>query len=670
LTYLGEIALLEGDADRSIAAYRSVIESFSHTPQVNKARLGLAKALLAIGKTVDVPLALGRLTNEANSATAAAALMLLGQSEYKAGNYDEALQTFRRIAQSYPEGQLASQAKLAAGWSLWKQGRFDEIAVEIAPLADEPQWTVEEHYLIGMAKYGQDDWPGAIEQLTLALEGPENHPGRDAILFYLGENCLRDGNAEAAAAWFRRLSQHHPQSNWADDALWGVARVAHMEHEVDEFQEAIDQLQSRFPSSRYLDRLKQLQTGEEDYLALPYENELLDEAAGLQRDGRFDAALAAFHELLKQNQIGRTHSEALRLAAKLHHQLAQFPEAKQLFEQFLSQYPDSVHAAEVIDEQAWIGVETGNLDAAATKFQFLYEKFPQSAQALEAVYWLATAAADKEDGELAASYVDWLLTRLSKKAAGEPKTLWEKTLLLKCQLAAKAQQWQEIKDLLAEEGENFDEGPRKARARFWLAEEEFRVGQPNDALALFDLLAGQIKELEESWVAMVPLRRAQLRSRRQQWTDVLKILEEVGKKNAKASFPLQYEVDYLRGRAHAGLGEMTLARRDYQQVLSSAAAKNTTTATMAQWMTGETFFHQNDYPRARLAYRKVIDEHTQPQWQARAALQAGKCWELEQNWEQARSVYATALEQWQDSDSAVQLQARLEWADSQATQRR
>ena len=670
LTYLGEIALLEGDADRSIAAYRSVIESFSHTPQVNKARLGLAKALLAIGKTEDVPLALGRLTNEANSATAAAALMLLGQSEYKAGNYDEALQTFRRIAQSYPEGQLASQAKLAAGWSLWKQGRFDEIAVEIAPLADEPQWTVEEHYLIGMAKYGQDDWPGAIEQLTLALEGPENHPGRDAILFYLGENCLRDGNAEAAAAWFRRLSQHHPQSNWADDALWGVARVAHMEHEVDEFQEAIDQLQSRFPSSRYLDRLKQLQTGEEDYLALPYENELLDEAAGLQRDGRFDAALAAFHELLKQNQIGRTHSEALRLAAKLHHQLAQFPEAKQLFEQFLSQYPDSVHAAEVIDEQAWIGVETGNLDAAATKFQFLYEKFPQSAQALEAVYWLATAAADKEDGELAASYVDWLLTRLSKKAAGEPKTLWEKTLLLKCQLAAKAQQWQEIKDLLAEEGENFDEGPRKARARFWLAEAEFRVGQPNDALALFDLLAGQIKELEESWVAMVPLRRAQLRSRRQQWTDVLKILEEVGKKNAKASFPLQYEVDYLRGRAHAGLGEMTLARRDYQQVLSSAAAKNTTTATMAQWMTGETFFHQNDYPRARLAYRKVIDEHTQPEWQARAALQAGKCWELEQNWEQARSVYATALEQWQDSDSAVQLQARLEWADSQATQRR
>ncbi|NOY30298.1 MAG: tetratricopeptide repeat protein [Planctomycetes bacterium] len=102
-------------------------------------------------------------------------------------------------------------------------------------------------------------------------------------------------------------------------------------------------------------------------------------------------------------------------------------------------------------------------------------------------------------------------------------------------------------------------------------------------------------------------------------------------KKAEDPFPLQYEVDYLRGRAHAGLGEMPLARRDYQRVLSREAAKKTTTATMAQWMIGETFFQQNDYPRARLAYRKVIDKHTHPEWQAKAALQAEKCMELEQN---------------------------------------
>jgi len=668
LTYLGEIALLNGNPEQSIIAYRTVIESFAHTPQVNQARLGLAKSLLAIGKTDEVPLALGRLVNEKDSQNAAKAFMLIGRAHYEAGEYDKALQAFRRISQSFPDHRLVSQAKLAAGWSLWKLGIFAKVAAEVGPLIDEPRWSVDSHYLVGMAEYGQDNWPGAVEQLTQALEGSENHPGRDAILFYLGENCLRDGNTEAAAQWFETLSKQHSRSRWADDALWGVARVARKEHEVDKFQAAVDQLRSRFPDSQYLDRLKQLQTGEEEYLALPYENKLLDEAAGLQRDGRFDAALAAYHELLDQNQIGRTHAEALRRAAQLHNQLAQYPEAGRLYQQFLAEYPDSVHAAEAISSQAWIAVETGNLDAAATKFQSLYKKFPQSAQALEAAYWLATAAADKGEGDKAVSYVDWLFVGLSKKTESRSKTLWEQTLLLKCQLAATNKHWQEIKDLLVQEGENFDEGPRKVRARFWLAEAEFRIGRPSEALALFDRLAELTKESKETWIAMVPLRRAQLRSHRQQWTQVLKTLEHFDREFS--DFPLQYEVDYLRGRAQAGLGEMTLARQNYQRVLGSEAAQGTTTATMAQWMIGETFFHQNDYTRARLAYRKVIDQHTQPEWQARAALQAGKCWELEQNWEKARAVYATALQQWQGSESADQLEARLKWADSQSTQRR
>jgi len=682
LTYLGEIELLGGNPEQSIAAYQTVVERFSHTSHVNKARLGLAKSLLAAGRTDEVHLALARLISEENAPFVGEALLILGRSHYEAGEYDVALEKFRRISLSFPEHRLVSQAKLAAGWSLWKLGVFEEVADEVASLAEKPKWIVDANYLIGMAEYGQDNWPGAVQRLNQALEGAENHPGRDAILFYLGENCLRDGQVDAAAKWFQTLGEQHPHSRWADDALWGIARIAQKGHEVDKFQTAVVQLQNRFPKSHYLDRLKQLQTGEEEYIALPYENDILNEAAGLQRDGLFDAALAAYHELLDQKKIGRTHSEALRLTAQLHNQLAQYPEANRLFKQFLDQYPDSVHAAEVISELAWIGNQTGNLDVAATKFQTLYENFPQSPQALEAAYWLAHAAADKEEDGQAATYVDWLFDRLAKQSESRPKSLWEQTILLKCQLAAASDQWQEIKEQLAQESktlnEEFEDGPRKTRAFFWLAEAEFRTGHPNEALALFDQLVEQTKNSEEPWIAMVPLRRAQLRSRRQQWTEVLKILgkagglrlETLGKKNPKASFPLQYEVDYLRGRAHAGLGEMTSARREYRRVLNDKTASGTTTETMAQWMIGETFFHQNDYSRARQAYRKVIDGHTRPEWQARAALQEGKCWELEQNWEEAKAVYSNAIKQWQGSDSAAQLKARLKWANSQTTQRR
>jgi len=203
------------------------------------------------------------------------------------------------------------------------------------------------------------------------------------------------------------------------------------------------------------------------------ENVLLNEAAGLQRDGRHDAALAAYYELLDQNEphskTPRTHAEALRRTAGLHRQLAQYPEARRLFGEFLAEYPHSVHVAEVMSEQAWIEIQTGNLDVAATKFQDLHKKFPQSAQALEAACWLATAASDKREEAKVAAYVDWLLGEFSKQAEPQPKALWEQALLLKCQLAASGNRWQEIQNLLIREGGKFDEGPRKTLANFWLS---------------------------------------------------------------------------------------------------------------------------------------------------------------------------------------------------------
>ena len=116
--------------------------------------------------------------------------------------------------------------------------------------------------------------------------------------------------------------------------------------------------------------------------------------------------------------------------------------------------------------------------------------------------------------------------------------------------------------------------------------------------------------------AMVPLRRAQLAARRQQWTKCLNFVEELNQRHP--DFELAYEADYLRGRALAGRGQMSAARESYQRVLNNPNAQQTETAAMAQWMIGETYFHQYDLPRAREVYLKVIEQHPKPEWQARA----------------------------------------------------
>ena len=123
---------------------------------------------------------------------------------------------------------------------------------------------------------------------------------------------------------------------------------------------------------------------------------------------------------------------------------------------------------------------------------------------------------------------------------------------------------------------------------------------------------------------------------------------------------LSPELHYLRGRALAGRGEFPAAREQYRRVLQEPKAEGTEIAAMAQWMIGETFFHQRDFEKARAELARVIDEHHQPEWQARAALEIGKCHELEGAWGEAAGVYRVAAARWPGSPVEAQLRGRLE----------
>jgi len=298
----------------------------------------------------------------------------------------------------------------------------------------------------------------------------------------------------------------------------------------------------------------------------------------------------------------------------------------------------------------------------------MLEKFPQSPQADEAAYWLALAAADVKDSETAHIFIDVILKSWNQQEEAtrdRHNLIRGQALCLKCQLAAEEDSWHEIRKLLSSHDWRSETGLITSRLYYWEAESDFRLGEYIAARKKYESIQLLTVGLTEPWIPMVPLRLAQLAARQQQWKHVLELVKDIDVSHPE--FELAYEADYLRGRALAGLGQMSEARGAYQEVLRNELTGGLETAAMSQWMIGETFFHQHDYENALDAYQQVMLKHRFPEWQSRAALQAGKCAELEGRWQEAIQLYQQALESWQDTEVAGLLSGRLEWSQRQAT---
>ena len=116
------------------------------------------------------------------------------------------------------------------------------------------------------------------------------------------------------------------------------------------------------------------------------------------------------------------------------------------------------------------------------------------------------------------------------------------------------------------------------------------------------------------------------------------------------NFSEQYEADYLLGRALAAQADFDGARKRYLKVIRSTTGGKSETAAMAQWMIGESYFHQENYDAALREYLRVEILYPYPRWQAAAVLQAGKCEELLGRKKEAAEMYARLIKAYPNTE--------------------
>ena len=106
----------------------------------------------------------------------------------------------------------------------------------------------------------------------------------------------------------------------------------------------------------------------------------------------------------------------------------------------------------------------------------------------------------------------------------------------------------------------------------------------------------------------------------------------------------------MLGRALAAQADFDGARKRYLKVVRSATGGKTETAAMAQWMIGESYFHQENYDAALREYLRVEILYAYPRWQAAALLQAGKCQELLGRRKEAAELYARLIKAYPNTE--------------------
>lgn len=514
--------------------------------------------------------------------------------------YSDAIRPFEAFLDGKPTGEAAVKARGELAICYARADRLDDAkAIYAALLEEQPQ-----HDLIGPiteqlaeAAYAAKDQQWSAELFARLSAERATDQNQWKGLSGLGWSQFKAGRLEEAAATFEELLEKKPPEDVAAEAAMVRGQI-----------------------------LRQL--------------------------GRSDAALAMYDLVIDEYSKAPQHAQALWAAARLRDSLQQDQQAAALYERLSRDHPGFPEPDAVLYQWAWALDDLGKTAESTDLFERLRQEHLQSRYWADAVFRLAQRAFGAKDYERAERLVAEVLT------GQKDSRIREHALYLRGQIAVVKQDWEEVGKAFQALAKEFPESPMRLVAEYWVADVAYRQRDFQEAGRRFDRLATQIQGRRQPWLAMIPLRRAQVLGQLDRWNEAYTVASKI--RAEYPNFEQQYEADYLIGRCLHARADFQGARDAFQKVIRSPHGAKTETAAMAQWMIGETYFHQKNYEAALREYLRLEILYAYPTWQAAALLQAGKCHEHLGEWKEAGELYARLLKAYPNTPFAEHANQRLQ----------
>jgi TolA-binding protein len=600
-------------------------------------------ALLRTGKLDDAAAAFDRVVQQ-HADSAWADDSLLGKARVAIEQQDAAssLALADSFLEKFPESPLAQQARLAKGQALAALEKPEEAIKTLEPLLND------------------------------TAVGQQANDLRDRVQSIVAEGQAKLGDFDKARQAVEQLAQDPASSELANELKVRVGEMAQAAGKSDVANELLAGVTEG--SKQLTDRAKQS-------LGWSY-----------FEAGRWEEAAAAFDEIIQSGATGPEAAEALLLKARALEHLQKVDEALSQYQEVVDKYPDTPRAAEALHRAAQLLETRGSEDQARSLYGQLLDKFPEYAATDEVLLreaWLtrekdpkvASQILERIRSEFATSRVapeatmqlsELLVQEGKLDQAAEllreitrpdaPASIRPRALYLEGQLELARQNFDGALRPLEQLMREHPDSDEALTAEYLQAEVAYRKGEYQQATQLFAQLNDKTQGRHDSWLPMAELRRAQALAQTKQWTEAAEIAKSLSGRFPE--FAEQYEADYLIGRTYAAQAEFDAARSWYAKAIAAPQARGSETAAMAQWMIGESYFHQQQYAAALGEYMKVGSEYAR--WHAAALLQAGKSQEALGRWEDAASSYAALVNTYPDSSLAAEANQRLTAARARA----
>ena len=220
-----------GEFQRFLSQYRDVNE---FVPYRSDALLRLADSYYALKRYPEAIQTYTRIGGEDGDDYA---LYQIGQAYYNAGEGFEAITTFRRLLNEFPESSWVEEAQYNLGYLYFQNGNYGEAINAYQKLISQyprDPLAAKAQYGIGDALYNQENLEGAVDAYKTVLERYPNSPFSSDAAAGIQTALIALGDEERANDIVETLAGNSDSAAMADELRFRQAEVKYQTGRIDE----------------------------------------------------------------------------------------------------------------------------------------------------------------------------------------------------------------------------------------------------------------------------------------------------------------------------------------------------------------------------------------------------------------------------------------------------